>query len=84
MITIYTRPNCSFCDAAKNEMRSRNITFTEKVLGLDFLREDVIRSFPTMKTYPIIVADGNLIGGYTEFMAEINKGNSFGRILLNE
>jgi glutaredoxin len=81
MITIYTRENCIFCDQAKAIMKNRNLSFHEKKLGLDFVREDIVRDFPTMKTYPVIVNDGSLVGGFNEFIVEIHKGTSFSQLL---
>lgn len=87
MITIYTRDNCEYCIQAKTVMQNRNIPFTERKLGTDFLREDIKIMFPNATTYPIIVenATGRVIGGFSEFITELNsKGSAFGKSLLNE
>ena len=87
MITIYTRDNCEYCIQAKTVMQNRNIPFTERKLGTDFLREDIKIMFPNATTYPIIVenATGRVIGGFSELITELNnKGAAFGKSLLNE
>ena len=81
MITIYTKENCIFCEQAKLVMTNRNLVFTEKKLGLDFTRDDIVKNFPSMKTYPVIVNDGNLIGGFTEFITELHNGSTFTQML---
>ncbi len=84
MIVIYSKDGCEFCEQAKLIMKNKNIAFEEKRLGLDFLREDVVKAYPSMRTYPVIVHDGRLVGGFTEFVTELNSGTSFGKILLQE
>lgn len=86
-LTIWTRENCEYCIQAKTVMNNRGISFVEKKLGTDFVRNDILTMFPTMKTYPIIVENstGRVIGGFTEFITELHeKGNSFGKTLLKE
>ena len=82
-ITIYTKENCSYCVRAKNLMKSRQISFIEVSISeknIDKLKE----SFPFMKTLPIIVNDGDLVGGYDSLVEKIATDNNFGKLLLNE
>ena len=37
------------------------------MLDQDYTREDFFKKFPTARTFPQIVVDGENIGGYTEF-----------------
>jgi glutaredoxin len=66
MIEIYTKPNCSYCVHAKKFMSDNLLEYVEYKLDKDFVRDDVLNKFPTAKTYPIIVIDGNYIGGFTD------------------
>lgn len=84
MITIYSKPGCEFCIQAKTIMTNKQIQFEERMLGQDFMREDILKMFPHMKTFPIIVHNDKVIGGFSEFITELHNGNTFGKILLNE
>lgn len=64
MIDIYTKEDCSFCAEAKAFMQKKNLQYTEHLIGRDLTREQLIGKFPQMKTVPIILVDGKLIGGY--------------------
>ena len=69
-ITIYSKPNCVFCDKAKAMVKSLNLTYEEKMFGKDFnsveeLYEAVGKQVRTM---PQILIDGKLIGGYNQLV----------------
>jgi len=72
MIDIYTRTDCSFCTSAKTFMQQKKMQYTEHLVGRDLTREELIEKFPQMKTLPIIVDDGRLIGGYTNLVEKYN------------
>ena len=64
---IYSRPFCTFCDKAKDLLRSKHLSFHEYVVGVDISREELIAKFPDAKTLPIILrADGPMVGGFNE------------------
>ena len=65
-VTIYTKDNCSFCTNAKMLLSAKGISYQEYKLGRDFTRESLKDMFPAAKTYPIIIVDGIIIGGFTE------------------
>ena len=67
-ITIYSKPNCVFCDKAKAMVKNLNLDYEEKMFGKDFnsveeLYEAVGKQVRTM---PQILIDGKLIGGYNQ------------------
>lgn len=64
MIDIYTKEDCSFCAQAKSFMQKKNLEYKEHLIGRDLTREELIEKFPQMRTVPIILVDGKLIGGY--------------------
>jgi glutaredoxin len=65
-VIVYTLPSCSSCVNSKKLLDSKNVYFTETVIGKDILREDFVELFPEQKTAPLIVIDGVKIGGYDE------------------
>lgn len=67
-IEIITQPNCSFCVAAKNFLRMKNMDYVEKKVGVDLTKEDILNKFPGVRTVPIISIDEKFIGGYTDLV----------------
>ena len=74
-VEIYSKPQCPFCVQAKALAEREGHELTYKMLDEDFSREDLMESFPTARTFPQIIVDGEKIGGFTEFKAlvESNK-----------
>jgi glutaredoxin len=66
MIEIYGKDNCPYCDKAKALCERIGEEYEYKLLGFDFTREEMMETFPTARTFPQIIVDGNKIGGYTE------------------
>jgi len=74
-VEIYSKPACPFCVKAKALAEQQGYDLTYKMLDQDFTREELFEIFPTARTFPQIIVDGEKIGGYTEFEAlvEANK-----------
>jgi|TARA_R110002167_G_scaffold17579_3_gene67008 glutaredoxin 3 len=68
-VEIYSKPQCPFCVQAKALAEREGHELTYKMLDEDFSREDLMESFPTARTFPQIIVDGEKIGGFTEFKA---------------
>ena len=71
MIEIWSKPQCPFCDKAENLCIQKNFEFKKFMLDEDFSREEFMNKLPTARTFPQILIDGRLVGGYTEFAAEV-------------
>jgi glutaredoxin 3 len=84
LIEIYTKPSCSYCNQAKRLLESNNIPYTEHKLNVHFTREQLLKLFPTAKTYPVVVIDGFNIGGYTELNEKLTNDYQNTQQLLNE
>jgi len=67
MIEIYGKPQCPFCDKAKSLCETRKFKYVYKQLGMDFDREQIMEMFPTARTFPQIVVNGQNVGGYDQF-----------------
>lgn len=67
-VVIYTKDSCIWCVKAKELMKSLNISYAEKKLGVDYTKDDLIKLLGRELniTVPQIVADGVLIGGYDD------------------
>lgn len=66
MILIYGKPQCPFCDRAKQFCEQRGFEYTYKSLGTDYEREELLETFPGARSVPQIVVNGQKIGGYNE------------------
>ena len=63
---LYTKPSCSYCVKAKELLNERQIPYTEKVIGQDATKEELLSILPNAKTVPQIWVDKKHIGGYTD------------------
>ncbi len=69
MIEIYGKHNCPFCDKANGLCERNSLEYVYKQLDEDFDRDSFFKIFPTARTFPQIIVDGDSIGGYTDLEA---------------
>ena len=72
-VEIYSKPQCPYCDMAKNLAEQKEYDLTVKMLDEDFDRETLMETFPGARTFPQIIVDGEKIGGFTEFAALVSE-----------
>ena len=84
MIRLYGREDCIWCKKAKELLEVRNIPFRYYIIDKDVSRSWLLEEFPYLKTVPIVIKDGLLIGGYEELVAWISKDVTLGSMLLVE
>ena len=72
VVVIYSKDNCVYCEKAVSLATLKEYDLEVKKLGVDFEMEDLMEKFPTARTFPQIVVDGDNIGGYTEFEALVH------------
>ena len=74
-ITIYTQPNCTYCDQAKALMKSKSISYIELILNVGQKQEEgktyvpvkhLKDRRPDAKTIPQIFDGKHYIGGFKE------------------
>lgn len=80
---IYSKPDCTYCEQAKNLLTAKGLEYEERVLDLGQKRikgktyvslDDLKRLVPNVKTVPqIFNAEMQLIGGFTELKQEMHK-----------
>ena len=85
-ITIYSKPNCTFCDKSKALVKGLGLTYEEKMFGKDFNSPEELYEAvgKQVRTMPQIKIDGELIGGYNqlvEYFVEKGKVNFKGERL---
>lgn len=81
MYTVYSKPNCPYCDHAKALLESKGLTYD--VVNLDvgqpkdesakyISREELLIKIPTARTMPQIFLGESLIGGFTELKSTLH------------
>jgi thioredoxin reductase (NADPH) len=73
-VEIYSKANCGFCDKAIRLAEANKLDFTVKKLDVDFNREQLLEQFPNAKSFPIVLINGVVIGGFTEFNTYLQVG----------
>ena len=69
-IVIYSKPNCPWCVKAKELMNKLHLSYTEKVLNVDYTRDELKHLVPENLplTVPQIFVYNKRIGGYEDFV----------------
>lgn len=73
-VTVYSTDPCSFCVQAKALLRKRGIDFTEINLAKDPAGRAELAQRTGMMSFPQIVIDGEVLGGFRELLAADRAG----------
>ena len=73
-ITVYTTDPCSFCTRVKRLLDARGVQFTEINLSRDADGRSELVQRTGMMSFPLVIVDGPLLGGYTEVQAAADSG----------
>lgn len=63
-VTLYTTPTCSACNAAKQYLKEKNVSFTECDITKDDAKAQEIAKRSGQSVVPIIDIDGTLLVGF--------------------
>jgi glutaredoxin 3 len=75
MFTIYSKPNCQYCDKAKRLLASQGIAYLETIIdvgqpklqGVTYIsRDEFLQKFPTSRTVPQITLGDEHLGDYEQ------------------
>lgn len=73
-ITVYTTVPCPYCTRVKRLLDSKGLEFEEINLSMDpDGRAELVR-LTGMMTFPQVLVDGELVGGYEETQAAVDRG----------
>jgi glutaredoxin 3 len=61
---------------AKTLLKNKGIVFEERMIGVDWTREQLLESIPQARTVPQIILNGEYIGGYDQLKAHFDKGKN--------
>jgi glutaredoxin 3 len=73
-ITVYSIEPCSFCARVKGMLQTRGVEFSEVNLAKDPQGRVELASRTGMMTFPQVLIDGELLGGFAEVQAAIENG----------
>ncbi len=73
-VTVYTTDPCSFCARAKGLLKARGVEFEEINLSKDPAGRMELVERTGMMSFPQVIVDGKLLGGFTEVQAAADSG----------
>ena len=73
MYIIYSKSNCSFCLQTKQLLEMKQLPFVYKQLGADYTLQELLEVLPTARTFPMIVKDGEVVGGYNDLVEYLKQ-----------
>jgi glutaredoxin 3 len=73
-VTVYTTEPCAFCARAKGLLKARGVEFEEINLSKDPAGREELARKTGMMSFPQVIVDGQLIGGFTEVQAAAESG----------
>lgn len=71
-IVVYTINNCGYCEAAKELLRTKNMSFSE--VNLSGKQEETMELLrkTSHRTFPQIFIDDTFVGGFTELKTKLS------------
>jgi len=73
-ITVYTTEPCSFCARVKGLLKSHGVEFSEINLAKDPSGRAELARKTGMMSFPQVIVDGELLGGFSEVQAAADSG----------
>jgi glutaredoxin 3 len=74
-VTVYTTDPCSFCARVKGLLKARGVEFAEVNLSKDPAGRVELVQRTGMMSFPQVVVDGELLGGFAEVQAAADSGH---------
>ena len=73
-VTVYTTEACSFCTRVKSLLQTRGVEFAEVNLSRDPDGRVELAKRTGMLSFPQVLVDGKLLGGFAELQAAVEDG----------
>ena len=70
---IYSKPSCWYCLQAKDLLTMEQLPFDYLTLGTHYSLQEFMELFPDARTFPMIVKDGEVIGGFNNLVEYLNQ-----------
>lgn len=76
MIEIYGKNDCGYCIAAKELLEELKVPFNYFTVGEDVQVGSITARFPGVRTVPVVVVNGDWIGGYDDLKVYLEETKS--------
>jgi glutaredoxin 3 len=73
-VTVYTTDPCSFCSRVKQLLDARGVEYTEINMARDAAGRQELVQKTGMMSFPQVIIDGELVGGFQETLAADQSG----------
>jgi glutaredoxin 3 len=73
-ITVYSTEPCSFCARVKGMLQAHGVEYSEVNLSKDPQGRVELAGRTGMMTFPQVLIDGKLLGGFAEVQAAMESG----------
>jgi glutaredoxin 3 len=73
-VTVYSTDPCPYCTRVKALLGSRGVAYEEINLARDPTGRVELAQRTGMMTFPQVIVDGQLLGGFTEVQAAAESG----------
>jgi glutaredoxin 3 len=80
-VTVYSGPNCPYCEKAKALLNRKNISFQEFNVKEDAAKLEEMLARSGRKTIPQIFIDGKHVGGCDDLYALESEGKLDGMLV---
>ena len=70
---IYSKPSCGWCLQAKDLLTMEQLPFDYLTLGTHYSLQEFMELFPNARSFPMIVKDGECIGGYNDLVESLKQ-----------
>lgn len=64
--TVYSKPDCPYCETIKRVLVGKDLEFQEYILDVDFNRTQFYDEFGEGSTFPQVTYNGQKLGGCTD------------------
>lgn len=78
MILIYGNTNCIWCDRAKALCKQYDLEYEYKSIQVPEFFQELQEKVPGVKTVPQIFWHDKYIGGYDQFVTELENTRNYG------
>lgn len=73
-VFVRTAPSCKYCEDLKTLFSLKEVTYTKKDITEENHYEDFLSH--KLRTVPAVFIDGEFVGGFTEVLEMLGKGES--------
>ena len=70
---IYSKPSCGYCLQARDLLEQNKLEFDYLTLGTHYSLQEFMELFPNARTFPMIVKDGEVVGGFNNLVEYLNQ-----------